>query len=388
MNEKSFNQNTAISILFLEDNSLDAELISECITTEYEANILNVRNYKDYEHALNSSMSFDLILSDYNLPDCSAFDALKLKISKKPDLPFICISGTIGEEMAVQLLHDGAVDYVLKDRMGRLPDAILRALKEAEEQKALKQAEHELQIKYNELKIAKARAEESDNLKSAFLANISHEIRTPMNGILGFLELLLIENDNSNKREEFVNIIRNSTNQLLLIINTILEISKVETNQVSVNKSEFNLINVIDSVSAEYENKIKAKGIDFMVDTQGMTNITIFCDENKLTRTLSLLLDNALKFTSEGKIELGISSEHLDNQLLLYIKDTGIGIEPHNFENIFRPFIKIAHKDKLYGGNGIGLSIARAYMRKMNGDIWVTSNIDMGSTFFVSLAKS
>jgi len=236
-----------------------------------------------------------------------------------------------------------------------------------------------------ELLNSKEAAEESNRLKTEFLKNMSHEIRTPMNGILGFSGLLKDPNLTMGKRENFVNIIQNSGQQLLHIIDDILEISKLETKQINVNQEEVNLNDLLLELFSIFDIKAKENKMPLYLK-KGLSDreSIIITDKTKLTKILSNLLENALKFTNIGFVEFGY---HLkDQQIQLYVKDTGIGIKKENQEIIFERFSQEEKEiSKKAGGLGLGLSIAKENSELLGGEITVESEIMCGATFYVSL---
>jgi signal transduction histidine kinase/CheY-like chemotaxis protein len=231
------------------------------------------------------------------------------------------------------------------------------------------------------LKIAKEHAEKSDRLKTEFLHNMSHEIRTPINGIMGFSNLLRKPDLDDSEKEEFINIIRHNSEQLLRIIDDILEISKLETKQVRIQNSETNLTHLLSDLYAIF--KIKAQEKDILLE---LTNnleeneSTVMIDESKLLKIINNLVENALKFTSKGFVEVGCSLQH--NDLKFYVRDSGIGIDRSNHAKIFERFSQesdsIARK---YGGLGLGLSIARENVELLGGTITVQSSQGVGAVF-------
>ncbi len=237
----------------------------------------------------------------------------------------------------------------------------------------------------NELVVAKENAEEGDKLKSAFLQNISHEIRTPMNGIIGFAEMLKMPNLEEEKQEYFLDVIVQSSNQLLSIVNNIITISALETKQETLNEKKVDINNLTHNLFALFHEQSKAKGINLSLQNQlAPEEAMVIADETKLHQVLSNLLSNAFKFTHEGEIELGCSRQN--NQLQFYVKDTGIGIEEelHNF--IFERFRQAdLSSTRQYGGNGLGLAIAKEFVELMGGEIHLSSNLGKGSTFYVNL---
>jgi len=237
----------------------------------------------------------------------------------------------------------------------------------------------------DELIIAKAKAEESDNLKSAFLANMSHEIRTPMNAIMGFSQVLLQPDLPIIKVEEFAQIINASSLQLLSILNDIIDISKIEADQMTINSELVNINTLLNELFVTFKKLVELKKLSFHYTNNDPTEtIQIKTDGNRIKQVLCNLLNNAIKFTKEGKIEFGykIKKDFIE----FYVKDTGIGILPENKELIFQRFRQIEMTDtRKYGGNGLGLSISKALVEKMGGTITVNSEHGIGSTFIFTI---
>ncbi len=241
-------------------------------------------------------------------------------------------------------------------------------------------------VQNSELVKAKEKAEESDRLKSAFLANLSHEIRTPMNAIIGFTDLLEMGELLPEQRKQYIQIVRNSGEYLLSIINDIIEISHIESGQVELKTRVVHL----ESFLQELYNSLKfsvsaAKTINFKLEEipEAMPS-EIIIDEVKLKQILINLINNAFKFTNEGEISYGCYLER-QSQLTFFVKDTGIGIEAKNQEVIFERFRQIENRNKkTSGGSGLGLAIVKAYVELMGGKIAVQTEAGQGSEFIVS----
>ncbi|TVR72401.1 MAG: PAS domain S-box protein [Marinilabiliales bacterium] len=231
---------------------------------------------------------------------------------------------------------------------------------------------------------AKEKAEESDRLKSMFLANISHEVRTPMNAITGFLELLKSSGMTIDELKKHVNIIDQGAQRLMSTINDIVEISRIESGHVEIVLSE---VSVSDMMSYHYDffrQDSVSKGIEFRLTDKSVDEVsTIITDRHKLDSILTNLLINALKFTPEGGyVEFGNYRE--DDLLVLYVRDTGIGIPVDQQDIIFERFVQVKMDGgRSYEGSGLGLAISRAYAGMIDGEIRVESSEGTGSTFYL-----
>lgn len=241
--------------------------------------------------------------------------------------------------------------------------------------------------KYEDLLIkAMEKAEESDRLKSAFLANMSHELRTPMNAIFGFASLLNDKNKTREEIEQYANIILNSSEHLLSLINDIIDISIIGAGTVKISKSAFELNTFLKTLYNFFHSYLvaKSKFNIFLKLNIPESECYIVSDETRLRQILTNLLSNAVKFTENGIIEFGYTIE--GELIRFFVKDTGIGIPEDKKEIVFERFRKVAEtKEKLYEGTGLGLSIARACAQLLKGKLWFDSKINVGTSFYFTL---
>ena len=266
--------------------------------------------------------------------------------------------------------------------------------KEITERKAiqqdLKNEKENLEILSKKLQKAKEDADSANKSKSEFLANMSHEIRTPMNAIVGFTELLSDELSEP-KLKSYVKTIQNASNTLLTLINDILDLSKIESGKLQINKTPTNIYNLVDEVSSIFMMNIKNKGLEFLIDLDENIPEAILIDEVRLRQVLFNLLGNAVKFTDVGYIKLSIkffkSKEYQSKfDLEIIIEDTGVGIPNNQLNKIFEAFEQKDGQDtKKYGGTGLGLSISKRLCEAMDGKIEVKSKKNKGAVFIVNL---
>ncbi|MGM0408111.1 MAG: sensor histidine kinase, partial [Bacteroidota bacterium] len=242
---------------------------------------------------------------------------------------------------------------------------------------------NELQEKNRQLEIANKKARESDILKNSFLGIVSHELRTPLNGILGFSQLLKTVNPTSEKIDGYIDVIHSSGIQLLQVVNNILDISKIEANQLKLHVENFELNSVFDDVYLTNQYLIsKLEDVKFDINSQFESKVVIRSDKEKLKQILNVLVHNAIKFTNKGIIEMGCTRTGKE-KILFYVKDTGIGIESEKSDVIFQMFRQSDEsRTRRYGGTGLGLSIAKGLVNFLNGKIWFESEVDTGSLFY------
>lgn len=490
-----------LNILMLEDDEFDAELnkVQLLQLDEYEFLINWVNNKDEYLKALDT-LEIDLVLCDYNLPQYNGIQALHDLKQRNSLIPFIFVTGAMNEETAADAIKAGAWDYVVKDRLFRLPLAVRSVLNLRDEKIITARAEEKanklimaidqsssqiivvdidgkieyvnhrftrvsgymsdevigknafsissdnvnlgLSIKIvedlksgkvfkgeinsktkdgsplcelvsitpifnssgvmtnfvfvkedltkrkemeTELIRARDKAEESDRLKDAFLQNMSHEIRTPLNAIIGFSELLSTFVDAQDESiKKYTTIICNSSNQLLSIVTDVLTIASIHAGQLSAVFYPVNLDKLLGNLYNIILPHASAKKLELIYDKSNNEDLVIITDETKLTQIITNLLNNAVKFTNKGEIRFGYNIN--ENNVDIYVKDTGIGISKEHQTLIFDRFYQVdPGKIEENKGTGLGLSISMSFVKMLEGSLRVDSQPDKGSAFIISV---
>jgi len=239
-----------------------------------------------------------------------------------------------------------------------------------------------------DLTVSKDKAEESDRLKTAFLANMSHEIRTPMNGILGFTNLLLEPQLTGDQVREYVDIIQKSGTRMLNTVNDIITISRIETGQVEISKSNVNLAEEINDICKMLRPEAIEKGVQLNVHFDAFcTGKMVNIDRTKFDSVMTNLIKNAIKFTDQGQID--VSCSKAEENFHFEVKDTGCGIPENRLSVIFDRFIQGDIDDKrALQGSGLGLAISKSYVEMLGGELHVDSVLDKGSRFHFTIPEN
>ena len=236
-----------------------------------------------------------------------------------------------------------------------------------------------------ELIATKEKAQESERLKSAFLANMSHELRSPLNSIIGFSELLTDPDYDYEQKMQFAQMINKGGNNLLSTIVELMDFSRIDSGQIEVNSHTIIINRMLEELHQEYSFKAAEKGIKFNLDIENpQHDIIIESDEVKLRQILINFITNAIKFTSEGFIEVGLRTT--ESFIQFHVKDTGIGIPSVFQDSIFERFRQIeSHVSRKHGGIGLGLAISKSLVELLGGNIWIESEEGKGSIFFFTI---
>jgi signal transduction histidine kinase len=379
--------------LLLEDSVLDAELTEAVLRDgEIPCDLVRVETQSDFRAALEQE--FDLILADYALPSFDGITALDLARSSCPEVPFIFVSATLGEELAIEALKSGATDYVLKQRLGRLPSSVLRALRDADDRRARQRMEAERDLLLHREQAARKAAEAANRIKDEFLAVLSHELRTPLNPILGWIRLLRSREFDPASRDRALETIERNAKLQTQLVEDLLDISRILQGKLSLNPGPIDLAAAITGAIETVSLSATAKSIQLHTDLQPHLG-KVQGDLNRLQQIAWNLLSNAIKFTPEGG-QVKITLERVETQeqsglhtpyAQLTVSDNGHGISasflPHVFDT-FRQADSSSTRD--FGGLGLGLAIVRHLVELHGGTVTATSlGVGQGASFTVRL---
>jgi signal transduction histidine kinase len=406
-----------LRLLLIEDSEDDAQLlVRELRKGGFDPDFARVETPQELEVALDGN-AWDAVIADYSLPAFTGLDALRIIQAKGLDLPFILVSGVIGEEKAVEAMKTGAHDYLRKGNFPRLAPALERELRDAEVRRERRQAVEELRRAHGELEMrvrqrtaelaetnevlraeiaererteeellkAKKAAEAASRAKSRFLANMSHELRTPMAGFLGMLEVTLGGPLDPQQRE-YIETACTSGRSLMRILNDILDLTRIEAGLLAMEDKPFALRECVDGATNIFIPEARRKGLDLTFAAEDDLPQTVVGDQVRLRQVLTNLIGNAVKFTERGKVEVRITTGERTaagkREFTVSVIDTGIGIPADKKDLLFNSFSQVDDSDtRSYGGVGLGLAISRELVERMGGTIAFESLEGRGSTF-------
>ena len=390
-----------VRLVHLEDDEVDRELVARTLRGEgIDCVVVKAECREDFDRALDDPP--DLILSDYSIPGFSGDEAQGVAQRKCPTVPFVFVSGSIGEERAVERLKSGATDYVLKGRLDKLGTAVKRALREAEERRRRAAAESALRhlnaqleariiertrdlVTANEdLKRARLEADHANLAKSEFLARMSHDLRTPLNAIMGFAQLLNLDGLPADQVDSIHHILRGGEH-LLSLINEVLDISRIESGHLTLSLEPVSVIEAVDHALDLIRPMAGRSGISVSADAP--RDLYVLADRQRLNQILLNLLSNAVKYNREGGMAMVRASADGD-QVQTTVTDTGAGIPPQKLALMFTPFERLGAEQTTIEGTGLGLALSKRLAAEMKGSLTVESQVDRGTVFTLTLPRS
>ncbi len=358
----------------------------------------------------------DAIVLDLNLPDSHGLQTLRSVKAAAGGAPIIVLAAQLNDEQREQALGEGAEDvFDLQDAPSRLFSRVVLLVMERQRARgqmaqlqaqlsathraplapapqasdiALTDQSEKLKLRSAELELQNQQIREASRLKSEFLANMSHEIRSPMNAVIG-LSYLLERTVLDAAQTAHVAMIKVASKTLLSIISNVLDVSKIEAGELSIERATFNLDNVLHDVAALIAVQANAKGVEFIVQVSEALPKTLEGDATRLHQVLTNLLANAVKFTSEGVVRLTVKPVHIGAdrvRMRFAVIDSGIGISHEALLRLFKPFVQAdASTTRRFGGTGLGLSIVKQLVELMGGTVEASSRLGAGSEFVVEL---
>lgn len=357
-----------LRVLLVEDNQLDAELVLRALRKDgFEIIALVVQDETGFTRALITH-SPEVVLADFNLPNWTGMAALDVLRREKLDIPLILVSGALGDVTAVECIKRGATDYVLKDGLARLPEAIRRALQEKQERTLRRQVEENLARKVDELARSNADLEQF-----AYVA--SHDLQEPLRMVAAYTQLLAerYRGKLDENADKFIGYASEGAVRMQVLIQDLLAFSRVGRKEA---RESVDCNDVIKEVLQTLSSAMQESGA---VVTHGELP-EVWADRTQMAQVFQNLIGNAIKFHGKEPPAVSVKAEKQEQQWLFTVSDNGIGIAPEYAENIFVVFQRL-HARTEYPGNGIGLAICKKIVERYGGRIWVDSQAGSGSTF-------
>lgn len=394
-----------IELLLIEDDTISQRTADVVLAKSSKTVGYDISRAGSLAMALDSlkEHEFDLILLDLGLPDSNGTRGIRQIRKTCAEVPIIALTGQADEEVGLEAIKSGADDYLTRDEtlQGILARTIrytierkkiTRELKEAKLraeklQEDTERANKQLRTAAEGANLMAREAIKAEHSKSEFLANMSHEIRTPMNAIIGFSQVLSDENL-TDQQKEFVEIIQDSSENLLKLIDDILDLSKIEAGKIYVEICDCRLDKLLNRVESMIRLEAEEKGLDFQIARSASVPEIIQTDAIRLRQCLVNLAGNAVKFTEKGHVYVNVSLQREDDRSFVRfdVEDTGIGIPLDRQEAVFDSFVQVdGSTTRRFGGTGLGLSITKRLTELLGGKLSLRSEEGRGSVFTLAI---
>jgi signal transduction histidine kinase len=380
-----------INILVVDDVP-EKLLAIEAILEELGQRVISVSSGRDALRRLLYE-DFAVILLDVNMPDMDGFETAALIRQRKrtEHTPIIFVTAFQDDTHVTEGYSLGAVDYISTPVVPEVLRAKISVFVDLYRKNQQIKQQAEQRVVLAEERALRTAAEQANQAKTVFLANISHELRTPMNAIIGMTELALNE-ELPATAHDYLQTVRNSAGVLLSLLNEILDFSRIEAGKFVLEPAPFTLSAMLDETMKTLAIRAYEKGLELACDLPGSMPNRLVGDPLRLRQVLTNLVGNAIKFTEKGEVvvRVWVAEQTADEvELKFAVTDTGIGIPEEDQQRIFAPFTQAdASMTRLFGGTGLGLAIAASLVEMMRGRIWVESQTGRGSTFYFTVRLS
>jgi signal transduction histidine kinase len=376
-----------LRVLLVEDNPIDAMIVKKILQRDsaFEYEVVHLVSGEDALLKLEN-WPYDIMLLDYNLPKKNGLETLREIMARNIKMPIVMITGQGDEAIAANLIKEGAFDYLPKKEnyQDSVPLMIRKTMTEFREKLEREKLQKEIALRKEELEKINEQLKELDRMKSDFVANVAHELKTPLTIIKGNLDNIDqgFAGEVQPKQKEILEDVFRVISRLSRLINDLLDISKIESGKMELNKEDLDIVALAGEIVKTFEALAGAKNISLVKEFPDKA-ATVNADKDKLTQVFINLLGNAVKFTDKGSVTVRIND--MQGEVEVEIEDTGSGIPHDQTDKIFDKFVRVVAEKR--EGTGLGLPIAKDIIVLHKGRIRIESVVGKGSKFIFIIPK-